>query len=481
MRSQFTEIRQRHQLPFYFDKRMARLPIGEGDLLAVLQISSDEQPEDLDSAFSAWRQRALAAAGLLASVLDERVAGEELFEDLLLLRNGEFVGAADRRSRVRGFLPFEVNTGDRAALDQLAGLSLDEASDIARAARLYRRAANEGPTADAFAMLWVAAECFSEQRTLSRKEIEAALEDSGLNPAGLPISVGRLIGLRAKVQHHGVEDDDQLRDAYYEMEAIVRCLIRQRAQLVGGWWPAADDPASFAEPFDAAVAQFSRGGESDWHEDALPPVAEPEALYIPRQVANADRDARLSLDPRLGDAVGLMANTVIDALEWVNPNASLAVSCERPRGAPAESLSGANAEEIWLAPQRLEGWDDQDTPHVLVNLVWDLYALAGYAFAQQAGLTSEGTGVAVVEGLGAWLQYTRLVTHGDLDPVALELQLPTGDDPVSIGKLAGWAAAGDEGAAAAVADLTGSAGEMGRSLMEALRDAPPSSALGLLD
>jgi hypothetical protein len=196
VRAQVTEIRQQHRIPFAFDKRMSREWVGDGHLVAVLERSTDEQPEQLDASILAWRQRALAAAGLLAAVLDERVVGEELFEDVLLFREGKFVGAIDMRSRVRTFMPFDVNAADQAGLDRLHDLSLDEASDVARAARLYRRAANEGPTADAYAMLWMAAECFSDHDGPSRKEIEAALAEGGLDPDGMPIHVGLLIDLR---------------------------------------------------------------------------------------------------------------------------------------------------------------------------------------------------------------------------------------------------------------------------------------------
>lgn len=108
-----------------------------------------------------WRPRALAAAGMLAAVLDERVAGREVFEDAIVFHEGTFIGAADMRGRVRTYLPFEVNPADQRALDRLAELTASEASPVACAARLYRRAALEGPTADAYAMLWVAAECLA--------------------------------------------------------------------------------------------------------------------------------------------------------------------------------------------------------------------------------------------------------------------------------------------------------------------------------
>jgi hypothetical protein len=277
IRAQQTAVRQRHGLPLTFDKHMSRPEVGQGELVALLSIRSQLVPEDVDAALEKWRARALAAAGLIASILDERVVGEELFEDAVFLAAGAYVGAIDRRANVPSYLPFEVNAADRAALEDLAPLAVEETSRTARAARLYRRATIEGPTADAYAMLWVAAECFSDRSTPSRQEIEGALLEAGINPEGLPLHVGLLIALRGRVQHQGFEDLETLRTAFYEMEAVVRVLIRRDLRITAGWWPVRD-PQAFAEPFDNVAAAAMGLGATVWHPNALPPVGEPEPL-----------------------------------------------------------------------------------------------------------------------------------------------------------------------------------------------------------
>lgn len=480
VRAQKTDVRQRHKLPVVFDKRMTRDDVGEGELMAIFSLRRSPVPEDLEEAFRAWRARALAAAGMLATVLDERVAGEECFEDAVLLRGGEFVGAADMRGSIRTLLPFEVNAADRSALDQLRVVSLSEASAVARAARLYRRAALEGPTADAYAMLWVAAECFSEHRSPSRKDIETALEESGLNPEGLPISVGRLIELRGKIQHHGLEEDDRLRTAYYEMEAVVRALIRREMHLRGGWWPAPDNPAGFAEPFDHAVATFGGPGKTEWHREALPPAESPEPQRLPRRVPNAVDDPRLDVDVAFGGARALIAGAVIDAIEWQDPDASITVR----RGLQPDKQPGlsavANASEIRLASERIDRLEDADrVSETIVNLVWDLHSLVAAVLAQRAGIVSDGAGAAAVEAIGAWSQYRRLVSYGEFD--ASLLQLPAGRDPVSLGKLAGWAAAGDARAAQAGGELGDDDAELVTALIRSLREHAPGAPTELLD
>jgi hypothetical protein len=215
-------MRQRHGLPIVFDKCMIRDEIGEGEFVALLSIGRRPVPNDLEEAFARWRARALAAAGMVAAILDDRLVGRELFEDAVLLRNGRFVLSADMQGRIRSYLPFEVTMPDVAALEGLFSASVSETSAVARASRLYRRAALEGPTADAYAMLWVAAECFSDHRSPSRKAIEAALQQSGIDPGGLPLHVGVLIDLRGKVQHDALDAGDRLSLAFQEIEGVVR-------------------------------------------------------------------------------------------------------------------------------------------------------------------------------------------------------------------------------------------------------------------
>jgi hypothetical protein len=468
VRAQRTEIRQRFSLPVVFDKSMKRTEIGHGEVVALVSLSTTLVPDDLEAGFASWRAQALAAAGMLAAVLDERVAGDELFEDALFLRKGTFVGAADMREKVRTYLPFEVNPSDRQALEQLGALAASEQSSVARAARLYRRAALEGPTADAYAMLWVAAECFSEHRSPSRKDIEAALSAAGLNPEGLPISVGRLIELRGKIQHHGVEADDRLTTAFYEMEAVVRTLIRQEAEIRGGWWPASDNPAGFAAPFDAVVAQMHERGTSEWHTDHLPPSEIPSPLHIPRNRPNPQDDPRIELDPGFGDRATLVAAVVLDAIEWVDQELSLKVQFGRPPDAPAGMTCGAKADTLWVSADRLNDLDNPENPGGLVNLVWDLVGLVGFAVAQRDCLRSEGDGVLLVQAAGSWLQYLRLVKHGDFSADLLEI--PKDKDPYSLGKLCGWAAAGDDRAMEAINRLVGRDHDLVTTTVEGLRN-----------
>lgn len=111
--AQTTRVRQRPGLPVTFDKVMTRRPVGDDEFLLILSVRTRvSQPSEVEALLPAWRSKAEAAAGLLATVLDERVGHDEVFEDVVLLCDGEFVGAGDTRTRLRSFVPMEVTALD---------------------------------------------------------------------------------------------------------------------------------------------------------------------------------------------------------------------------------------------------------------------------------------------------------------------------------------------------------------------------------
>jgi hypothetical protein len=158
---------------------------------------------------------------------------------------------------------------------------------------------------------------------------------------------------------------------------------------------------------------------------------------------------------------------------------TLKVQLGRPPEAPSGAPFGANANSLWISEEGLKGIDDPEKPHLLVNLVWDLVGLVGFAVAQRAGAESRGNGVSFVQAFGSWLQYERLVNHGDF--AAESLSIPGSDDPVSLGKLCGWAAAGDPRAEASVQGLEGEAHELAFSIIETLGQIPLAAPIPLLD
>jgi hypothetical protein len=466
--AQRTAMRQRAGvLRPTFDKHMVREPVGDGERIAILSIHESPLPDDLEAAFLVWRQRAEAAAGALSAVLDERVVGARLFEDAVLRAGDVTIGAIDIQERVRSFLPFEVTSLDRPALAALAGVSLGDGSLIARAARLHRRAALEGPTADAYVALFLAAESLLDTRQPRKVDLDAILTEAGIDPDGLPLHTGLLIDLRGKIVHEGLEDHERLRTAYYEMEGIVRALIRQTAGLRGGWYPG-KNLAAYATPWPDRVAASDGTPRSDWHDDGLPPVSEPAPERLPRAVLPPDREVLVTVSDGLKAAAGphaeLLAIIAADARMRLLPDDGDELTLELGIG------NGFDIEphRILVGSDRLQKLDDVAR---LVALTVDFSGAMGHWVAMRSIGGSSDTDVALRSAIASWDQYVNLVIDGDLPPELLKL--PSLETPTDIGVIAGWAAAGDERASGAVDALTGGPGELARATRDKLRASPP--------
>ena len=474
--TQRTMMRQRAGvLPVTFDKYMVREPIGEGEQLLILSIHETAVPKDVEASFLLWRQRAEAAAGALAAVLDERVVGMRVFEDAVLLAGGETIGAMDWQERVRSYLPLDVTAIDRPALEALRDITLGDGSAIARAARLYRRAALEGPTADGYVMLFVATEALLETRQPRKTDLDLLLADAGIDPDVLPLHSGLLISLRGKIVHEGLEDHEHLRTAFYEMEAVVRTLIRKTAGLRGGWWPT-HDIAAFAHPWPERLDARDSRPRSEWHDDGLPPVAAAAPVRLPRNVASPDRELLVTLTEELRDAAGdhaeLLAGIAADARMHLNPDDGCELVLDIGSGAGFD----IELSRILIGDERLAGLDE--IPR-FVGLTIDLTGVLGYWVALRTIGGTTDDEVTLRSAIAAWYQYDRLVVNGELPPELLKL--PTTATSMSVGTLAGWACAGDDRAKAAVDSLEGRAGDLARATRDALRESPPSPPRPVLD
>jgi hypothetical protein len=201
VRTQFTRSRQRPGLPFTYDKVMRRgVLVGEDELLTVCHLRRPFT-EELGTATGEWRGRAETAVGLVATTLDERVSGRQLAEDLIFLRSGEPIAAADVQSNVRTFMPFDVTEADQAALGALGGQDLSLDRDVARAAHFYLSATREGPTREGFLLLWLAVDSLVGTRKTQKQAVASRLAEIGFDLEWLWLPIGRLVGLRGNIAH----------------------------------------------------------------------------------------------------------------------------------------------------------------------------------------------------------------------------------------------------------------------------------------
>ena len=441
--TQRTELRQQPGPRLTWDKRMIRgVEVGAGQWMTIFQIRSGIV-RDVAAAMPRWRQEALAAAGALAAILDERVALEELLEDVLFLRGDEVVAAADMASSVRPHLPYRVTDVERRALDlaQINGIP----DSVAAGLRWYVRAMQGGPSADGVVLFWIALETLSTARSTSPKAIEADLAQMGWNVESLPISVGRLAGLRAAIVHAGDESDPLIYDGYYVLEAISRAILRDR---LGIWssWPAAVAANLFEEPWRRQIERSWASPQIRWCEDGLP------APHVSDEVLRLTWGTEETPPPTPNQEPVVVVEGSDDepwrrrVIHWVATAARAMALPDDPirvlivAGSPAEV--GVNATHIKIDEVLLRNPD----PLRELRLAWLLHGVVIQHHLMARGVPSDGRlGSLLLELASAWCRHREFVgPDGPLDDADLTLTSPSGDDYFALGGHIGAAAAGSQ-------------------------------------
>jgi hypothetical protein len=456
--TQRTYLRQRHGLPIIFDKSMQLgIEVGVNEVLTICQIRS-APPDHLGSAISNWREEARSSLGILAAALDERVAIEERFEDVITTHEGSPIGSADSRLRLRTFLPFDVTAEERQSLAELAELRASELVPLSEASRWYLKAAQEGPTADAIVYLWIAVEALTPHKKTSPKTVEAMLVIAGFNPDWLgDVSIGHLAGLRADIVHKGARQHPLIVDGYYRLETIVRVLIRNAAGVSSSWAPTLT-PAVFGEK--AAEIHDSRAArETVWHDDSLPPPEDPQPTGLTWnrvQVQLADGippmevSYRGEMQPgwrgRLNHWLARAAEFLEVDFEPIEINVSNDIST-----APDSIEMAANSDGLLLRP----GLFTLPDPNRELSLAQRLQEGLAQIAVMRLGIASINFGTTLIAAGGSWALYRAFYSRGGpFEGTDLKMNEIDADDLNGIGMALGAALAGSSAAAQTLVALS---------------------------
>ena len=441
IRTQHTVSRQRPGLPFVFDKHMRRaVPVGENDLLTVCQLKRDV-PSDIGSTVNEWRSTVRSALGLLCATLDERIAGEQMFEDLMLLAGGEPIAGGDVHTEVRTFMPFDVTDGDREALARLGDQDLALERDVARAAGYYWRGVSEGPSPDGLLWLWLAVDALAKTRKTQKQAIASALAEVGFDLDWLQVELGRLVGLRGNVAHGRNDDPELLRAGYYDTEGIARALIAGSADIAG--WPAMPTATAFPVPLGPRLAREAGQWDEVWHDVGLPvPDDDPEPSGLERaDAALGGHDHRIVVDGTDDEQVKarlrFWATAAVEASGIDIEPFSIVVGSDG--SLPPDTTMATNVERILVEPALAEPSDEMGE----VRLAYLLSRSIGEMHVMRIGVVSDGLGALLIELAGAFAGYREWVIENEMPPEFIHRGSFEGASMQDLGAYVGIALAGD--------------------------------------
>lgn len=267
------DLRQRSGFPLIFDKSMERaLEVGQGQWLTLCEITLDFPPDSsLPTSFQPQRERAEEAVGVLATLLDERVAQEAIAEDLILTDHGEPIAVQDIVENVRHYLPYAISDVERRAM---AALPTTLSEQVELGLRWYLRGAQAGPGRDGVLFHWIAVEAVVGHD--HPKAIEAALQEAGWDLAHQAMSVSEIAGVRGRIVHATESSkpltEDVIQGAYYDLEAMSRILLRRELGIESSW-PAPPNAQLFESPWDQMVREtWNHPPAIVWHEPPLPAI-----------------------------------------------------------------------------------------------------------------------------------------------------------------------------------------------------------------
>ena len=251
-----------------FEKWMEHMSVGAGRPITLFTLEVTIPDREVEKASASWRAEALAAAGFLAMVLDERLVQQQILEDVSVFDSDANVFAqVDFAAGIRTFEPSHPWFADYE--QELGQFTRHQDPRLRTACRWYLRAVTVGPTADGIVLLWVTLESLvpAGGGGRSRNEVKAVEEalrraDPTLDPQGMiEPSIGQLAGLRARIVHQGAEEDALVRPGYYTLESLCRLLLRHEFRVTAGW------PYFPAEPMlRPPLADMERPARTVWRE-----------------------------------------------------------------------------------------------------------------------------------------------------------------------------------------------------------------------
>jgi hypothetical protein len=440
--SQQTEMSQRGGFPLAFDKCMTRgVEIGAGHWLTVVQIEVMPLPDELGSAIFASRDQAQEAVAFISSVLDERVAQELLAEDLLVLDGSKPVASADMHELVRHFLPYEVTDIEEESLDRLDGS--EQPRHVKTAARWYLRGAQAGPGVDGVMFFWFAVEALVG--TSKKVPIEKALRRAGRDPADQAIGIGKLHGIRSAFVHDKPDSDpppkSEVRQAFYDLEAIVKTLLRH-ALRVDSTWPAHAASMVFDPPWAERIQSAWREPSVEFHEALPGSVTEPvEGLSWGQMLPALNLKAEVEVTGGQDQDANRVRRLVEIALNYFGDPDLEKFPVEIKRFDDKRLVADCRADRLVVSSQIVSPDDHEQA----FRLMAEIHVFVGRCLLERRGISTAGAGGFLHGILAGWVFVHCSHESGVPEELMVVNPLPPNPRPFDVGEQVGAGAAGSDG------------------------------------
>ena len=276
--TQRTDILQRPGWRPHYDKTMHHgwVEVGQGLQLTLCAIEVTIPASHVAIPFDIWRNQARAAVGILATFLDERIAQEELLEDLIVMSADGLQPEIllDRKRVVRDFPSKKaVVEAHRQALAQLVSIDLEAQDPRLTACRYYLQGAQAGQSVDGVIFFISAIEALVPGN-FDTKKIAIAIRDAGYDPDSLVPNLRKLNRLRSDILHLGLEEPKLLVPGYYTLEEVVRSLLRHRLNMGPNIWPLSPDDDHLVTPLQGIANWLRRRPKTTMRRlDGGPPIS----------------------------------------------------------------------------------------------------------------------------------------------------------------------------------------------------------------
>jgi hypothetical protein len=374
----------------------------------------DVDPDaDVSADLPGWRDVVAETVGLVAVVIDERVAQELLHEDVVFLQADEPVHSADMLQALRHFLPYEVRGLELEALERIAASSAVIAPELRTAARWYLKGAQAGPVADAVIYFWIALEALTPGEQQAVKSLETMLVEAGWNMEDADPELGKMAGLRADIVHHAVEDPARIREGYYRLEAAVRVLLRRGLNVISSWPAAASIPTFITH--SSAIEANDAAWTVEWHDEMPSPgpaVATPGLQWAVMQAPPLTAGFEITVDadvaPHWIRKIELYTALAAMVLEDSFDDSNLHVVVEDfPASAPG--IARINAARISLATSHFRGRD----PKREARLADSLFSGVPQQQLMRVGVSTDvPLGAYLLDLAGGFCSYHAFVASG---------------------------------------------------------------------